>query len=435
MSAPNIRHIPKTTYLTSGTSGVLFAGESGGKQVVLKYERVLRNNNNLVNQWVCFLKMNTLFPSGFPKFYDGCFVNNCNLLNQRMFHGATTQVQQYLKDKLCAISMFERINATGLRAQPERLSEIYKSHYAQLFWAIHCLHSMGYTHNDIFRRNIITQSTTETHIQCGETLIPSFGNRTVLVDFGELSDKNKVNVERDMFRIFNELYIIGGLSDYMNAQKLHIYTNDAKKIRPQPPKNIQSWAQIAWHMTNHPQVGLKTLLGKKYIEGLNEHYNIPKDDILKLCTLETPLECFNYLCKTLPDVKKCKPIKIIPHIKVPLEQVNQCVAHYLQLWSAEPSHFMPIVAVYNDGWVCDKPKFTLSEKSPTPESIKIVINVFEQFKMECPDMTKDNFGTDDKGNLICHGFQKILIGTKGPSQLKKVLSQPRKSVGSTKKSN
>lgn len=375
----NLRYISKVTYLTKGTSGIIMEGKMDGKEVICKFERVALKHNNLPYQWVCCMKMNTLCDN-FPKLYDFMYSVNCNFSNTRMFQGDIKVIRQVIKENICAVGLYEKINGINTIAD--------MSFCAQLLWAIHCLHSTGYTHNDIAYRNILQEKAES--ITCGEYQFPTT-HRTVLCDFGEVS-KYTVRGKNVELGYFLNLFIDKG--NYISYIRSHNIKPNYDKL-PKTPKNIKLWANIYWHQLTDFDNTMKILLGKNYVGELDFKYRIPKEDILHFLTCDTALECFNYCISKLKLVQPVLVDRGHPKIK----NSDKLVYEYMKLWSQEPNYFMTVSKVYNDGFVCEKPPYTLDERKPSEESVSYLRDFLIKNKYKFI-LSDKYFGVNEKNNLV-----------------------------------
>jgi hypothetical protein len=88
--------------------------------------------------------------------------------------------------------------------------------------------------------------------------------------------------------------------------------------------------------------------------------------------------------------------------------------------------FAPILRYYEDGWIFELPKYTLSEKTPTVESIDNLISTLDTIDASIVGCTEDNFRVDDEGRIVGFAFNKIVYGRKkcDATKLLKRIKQP-----------
>lgn len=401
----SIRYMPKQTYYTSGTSGVIFRHES----TITKYVRIKKSEvyfgekNPYVISCLTAMKTYALAPQNIPRIYDFGFVS-CKCTSTRMYSGTKKDVLDRIDNETCCATVMDFAQNANVDMNYHLL--------AQAFWLVHCIQMVGMVHGDIFWRNIITSKTDEEFIRCGDLLVPSGGYEFKLVDFDEVTPIGKdkvITTSFDKACILRLCIVCSELIKMQNGQQIGtvLYKDLFKRIKGAPNK-LQRTERYIWYSINKPEELQKAMFGKKFVKYIPCEFVIPANEIQDLLMLDTPLECFNYIIKKIKGVKKStREINAIPFDK----GVNgdDVAIKILLLHTNSPRNFAQIKYLFKEGIEYDLPED--AKIQPTKESINETIRILDVYKVIITKFDQSNYIVGKDGQIVLYNLQHVVQST------------------------
>ena len=168
--------------------------------VIMKVERFIPNNQSWYLENAFAFEMGSLYPQHFTQLYDYITTSKCDHIQQQpqsldnIRSKYIKESNELAKSNWCIYRMYAKIDTTLKKMSDEKYNYPTKllstySMLAQMFYIIERMQYHGWLHDDIHEDNIGVKYTDETHIELGDVVIPTFGKRYYVIDYGTVKHK------------------------------------------------------------------------------------------------------------------------------------------------------------------------------------------------------------------------------------------------------
>jgi serine/threonine protein kinase len=208
-----------------GMIGTIYLVKKDGKKYVMKIEKIdkkdiRKNLKSYVWREIDFAeKVANLYPDQFMQLIEYDIIPKCkhDQKYSTLFEDFGTvgskierNLKRVAKSEYCIRKIYSYVDSVFYNISLTQ--EAFYSLITQLAYAIHIMHSNGYTHNDLHTNNIGIKYTKRKYVKIFDYKIPTFGYQIQILDYGT---------------VLNKKYSLRG-KDFLNRSNKNIHTSNLK---------------------------------------------------------------------------------------------------------------------------------------------------------------------------------------------------------------
>jgi serine/threonine protein kinase len=309
--------------LGSGSFGDTFLVKYKDKQYAMKIENVIEEEikkdlSSPIWREIEFARtMHKECPNHIMKLYEYDIIENCkhkhnikDQISNDSFRPNPKKFQEYYDKKMnstyCFRTIYSLVDVTIRQYKKELIKqpqEVWYSLFIQYFYVTYCLHKKEYSHSDLHLDNIgIVFTKDKTMTVFKKYVIPTFGMKLVLMDYGLVLNKKYAMNENHFFRNETSRYDFCMKHECSNFINHYFDLNlDYIKIKNEINKYIPNY--------NYDEINILefTMIGHNLYEMINPNQHLLiKKYILHFYLLLNPDEFQKMIFKN----KKHKPIPV-----------------------------------------------------------------------------------------------------------------------------